>query len=112
MAEAVGITDAEYEAAIERGRHRGPRAISARYDRGRGRIVVRLDTGLELAFAPREAQGLEVAKVADLAGVEVVGAGTAIYFPTLDEGLSIEGLLAGRLGSDKWMAARRLAKTA
>jgi hypothetical protein len=108
MAEYRELTEGEYAAALERGRvARTPRALSARYDRGRGRIVVRLDTGLELGFAPRDAQGLEHANAPDLADIEIVGAGSGLHFPKLDADLSIAGLLEGRLGSDAWMAARR-----
>ena len=38
-----------------------PHAVSARYDRRNGRVVVVLSTGLEISFLPRDAQGLETA---------------------------------------------------
>ena len=34
-----------------------PHAVSARYHRRIGRVVVRLSTGLEISFSPRDAQG-------------------------------------------------------
>jgi len=36
-----------------------PRAVSARYDRKPGRIVVYLSSTLIVSFAPEDAQGLE-----------------------------------------------------
>ena len=43
------------------------RAIAARYDKRRSRIVVSLDNGLELTFPPRLAEGLDNASPDDLA---------------------------------------------
>ena len=113
MAEYRKLTESAYQAALHRGlADQTPRAVSVRYDRGRGRIVVRLETGLELGFAPRDAQGLDHATARDLARIEIVGAGAGLHFPALDADLSIAGLLEGRLGSDVWMAARRPARIA
>lgn len=39
-----------------------PRAISARYDRKTGRIVIHLSSKLIVSFAPEDAQGLENAR--------------------------------------------------
>lgn len=101
------MTPEAYAALMERSRQdRGPRAVAVRYDRGRGRVMVRLDTGLELAFAARDAQGLERATSSDLSQVRIDGAGSSLHFPTLDADFSIAGLLEGRLGSDAWMARR------
>ena len=41
-----------------------PRAVRARYDRRIGRVVITLSTNLEVAFAPRDAEGLEGASPA------------------------------------------------
>jgi hypothetical protein len=38
---------------------RGPRAVSAQYDAGRTRVIVRSTTGVEIGFAPRDAEGLQ-----------------------------------------------------
>ena len=85
---------------------RGPRAESVRYDAGRNRVTVRLTTGIEVSFAPRDAQGLEGAGRNDLEQVEVDALGLAIRFPTLDADLYVPALLDGRLGSAAWMEAR------
>src|SRR6266850_573005 len=60
----------EFTAATRRAVERKttePSAVAAHYDRRRGRIVVSLSNGLELAFPPDIAQGLEKAKAHDLA---------------------------------------------
>ncbi len=85
----------------------GPVAVEAHYDRGRGRVVVRLSTGLELAFAPRDAQGLERARAADLDSIEISASGLGLHFPKLDADLYLPALLEGRFGSEQWTTARR-----
>jgi hypothetical protein len=83
-----------------------PHAVSARYDRRIGRVVVRLSTGLEISFSPRDAQGLEAATWEQLQEIEITPTGFGIHFPALDADLYIPSLLEGYFGSKKWMAAR------
>jgi hypothetical protein len=83
-----------------------PAAIAARYDRRIGRVVVSLATGLDLSFAPHAAQGLEAAKAADLATIEISPSGFGLHFPKLDADIYLPTLLEGFLGSKSWMAAR------
>jgi hypothetical protein len=90
--------------AAER-RARGPIAVAARYDRRRDRVVVSLDTGVELAFPPRLAQGLGHASPADLASIELSPSGFGVHFPKLDAHLYLPALLQGVFGSKAWMAA-------
>jgi hypothetical protein len=82
------------------------RALSARYDRRSGRIVIRLSSNLEVSFSPRDAQGLEHATPAKLQDIEVTPSGFGIHFPKLDADLYLPAILEGFLGSKKWMAAR------
>lgn len=99
----------EFTAATRRGaelRIARPVAIAARYDRRRGRIVVSLNTGLELAFPPRIAQGLEKATVADLRVIDISPSGFGIHFPRLDAHLYLPAMLQGIFGSKSWMAAQ------
>ena len=103
------LTDAEIDAATERGkiaRSLEPRAAAARYDREAGRIVVELTNGCTFAFPPALAQGLEAATPAQLAQVEVLGAGYGLHWEALDADLSIPGLLAGIFGTKAYMARR------
>lgn len=100
--------EAQFEAARQHGdeRLRGPRAVAARYDAGRGRVVVTLSTGIELGMLPRDAEGLAGASTADLRVIEVDAMGLGIHFPQLDADLYVPALLEGVLGSQSWMAAR------
>jgi hypothetical protein len=63
------------------------RAVSARYDRRTGRIVLHLSSRLIISFAPRDAEGLK-------------------DFPALDADIYIPALLERFLGSKAWMASR------
>jgi len=83
-----------------------PRAVSARYDRKSGHIVIHLSSNLILSFSPREAQGLGDAKPSQLEEIEISPSGFGIHFPKLDADLYVPGLLEGFLGSKKWMASR------
>ena len=83
-----------------------PRAVSARYDRKSGRIVIHLSSRLIVSFSPRDTQGLEDAKPSQLDVIEISPSGFGIHFPKLDADLYVPGLLEGFLGSKKWMASR------
>ncbi len=83
-----------------------PKALAARYDRASGRIVIKLSSGLDVSFSPRDAQGLENAKPSQLEEIEISPSGFGIHFPKLDADLYVPGLLEGFLGSKQWMASR------
>jgi hypothetical protein len=82
-----------------------PRAISARYDRASGKIVIDLSSKVSVSFFPQDAQGLEHAKPSDFKNIEITPSGFGIHFPKLDADLYVPALLEGFLGT-KWMAAR------
>jgi hypothetical protein len=71
---------------------------------------VSLNTGIEFAFDPSAAHGLEEAADGDLAGVIVEGAGGTLHFPKLDADFSVSRLLEGFLGPMEW--TRREARAA
>ncbi len=99
----------EFSAATRRAAERRanePFAVAARYDRRRDRIVVSLNTGVELAFPPRIAQGLETAAPSDLTDIEISPSGFGVHFPRLDAHLYLPALMQGVFGSKKWMAAQ------
>lgn len=103
------LTDEMFAAANQRGAAQKadfPAVVSARYDRRVARIVIALASGLELAFSPKQAQGLEHASPAELATIEISPSGLGIHFPKLDADLYLPALLEGFLGSKRWMAAR------
>jgi hypothetical protein len=83
-----------------------PRAVEARYERRTRRVVIRLSNRIDLAFSPDDVEGLEGATSAQLSEVEISPSGFGIYFPKLDADIYIPGLLAGALGSQRWMASR------
>ena len=103
----VELTDAQIDAAMERGRTahlNEPRAIKARYNKKLGRMVVELTNGCTFTFPPHLAQGLETATDEQLAQVEILGAGYGLHWEALDADLSVPGLLMGLFGTQAYMA--------
>jgi hypothetical protein len=103
----AALTDAEIDAATERGRTarlNEPRATAVHYDGRRGQVIVELTNGCSFAFPPHLAQGLESATDAQLAAVEVLGTGYGLHWDALDVDLSVPGLLAGLFGTASHMA--------
>ena len=76
-----------------------------RYERKRNRVVLGLNTGIEVAFRPRDAQGLKRAKPDQLDAIEISPSGLGIHFPKLDADSYLPALLKGFLGSKRWIAA-------
>jgi len=110
----VDLTDAEFEAAEARGREMletEPRAVSARYDRKTGRVVIELVNGCTYAFPAQLVQDLQGASHDDLAKVEVEGLGFDLHWPTLDVDLYVPALVAGIFGTRDWMT-KELARRA
>ena len=83
-----------------------PCATTAQYNRKRGRVVIALRTGIEIAFRPRDAQGLERAKPEQLDTIEISPSGLGIHFPKLDADIYLPALLEGFLGAKRWIAAQ------
>jgi uncharacterized protein DUF2442 len=103
------VARSSIELANKRGeqlRRESPHAVSARYDRASGRVVVELSSKLTLSFSPQDAQGLEDAKPTQFEEIELSPSGFGVHFPKLDADLYIPGLLRGLMGSRKWIAAR------
>lgn len=78
--------------AIERGKKavaQEPQAISARLDAARHRLILELVGDVELSI-PINLLGFSLD--ADLAGVQVVGGGFDLYFPSIDEGTFVPDL--------------------
>jgi hypothetical protein len=105
----VELTDAQIEAALERGRiaqETEPRAVYARYDGKSGRIIVELASGATFAFPPALVQGLCDGTPAQLAEVQVQVVGFGLHWPSLDEDYTVPGLMNGIFGTSRWMAQR------
>ena len=102
------VSKDEFEAASARAAARlrkTPCATKAHYERKRGRVVVELSTGIEVAFRPSDAQGLERAKPDQLDPIKISPSGLGIHFPKLDADIYLPALLEGFLGSKRWIAA-------
>jgi hypothetical protein len=104
------FTDAEFEAALERGRtadRAEPRALSAHCDASSRRMVVELSNGCALAFPTDDVQGLRGAGTHNLADVAVVAGGRALRWEALDVDLGVAGLVHGIFGTAAWMRSLR-----
>lgn len=103
MANVVSFTLANLRGAKKRAAM--PQVVGVRYDRRIARLVISLASGLELSFSPKDAQGLENARAADLAKAEISPSGLGIHFPALDADLYLPAILEGFLGSKRWIAS-------
>lgn len=104
------LTTEEYEAARERGRilfETEPHARAVRHDSQSGMTVVELYNGCTFAFPPRRLQGLENASDEELAAVEIIGIGHGLHWESRDADFTVGGLMAGRFGSEAYMARER-----
>lgn len=81
-------------------------AVSARYDRRTARVIVNLNTGVQVAFPPRLAEGLAGASPSDLVEIEISPTGLGLHWPKLDADVYVPALLQGIFGSKGWMAAQ------
>jgi uncharacterized protein DUF2442 len=102
------VSNDEFEAANARAAARlrkTPCAMKARYERKRDRVVVEVNTGIEVAFRPGDAQGLERAKPDQFNEIEISPSGLGIHFSKLDADIYLPALLKGFLGSKRWVAA-------
>jgi hypothetical protein len=102
----MAITEQELQQAEQRmgALREAGHAVSARYDRRRSRVVVALNTRVELAFPTRLAEGLAGASPESLADIEISPAGLGLHWPRLDADLYVPALLQGVFGSKSWMA--------
>jgi hypothetical protein len=103
------ITDTILDAANRRAAAKiaaFPAVVAVRYDRRIARVVISLASGLQLAFAPRDVEGLENARPADLSDAEISPSGLGAHFPKIDADIDVPALLDGFLGSKRWLAAQ------
>lgn len=80
------------ESALEHGKvleSHEPKAIAARFDAERKRLIIELSTGAELSVTTSL---LNLPEDADLNGVEITGGGFDLYFPNIDEGVFVPDL--------------------
>jgi Protein of unknown function (DUF2442) len=94
---------------LERARAKGvdrikhsPVAVAARYRAGM--IHVNLNSGVEIRFPARLAQGLENGNAKELSEIRIEARGLGLHWPKLDVDVYVPSLLQGVLGTQKWMA--------
>ena len=82
-------------------------AVAARYDKLARRVVVELANGVSLLVPVRLIQGLQQATAKELAEIEILGAGSGLYWPQLAVDIGVAGLLAGKLEIDPVLVVER-----
>lgn len=80
-------------------------AIAARYNPATGMITVDLNRGFSISFHKSRSQALHRATDEQLSEIEVYNPGWSVFFPKLDDGFTVEGILAGRFGNRHWEEA-------
>jgi hypothetical protein len=65
-------------------------------------ITVDLSAGYSISFHKSRAQALHNATDEQLSEIDAEFPGWSVFFPKLDDGFTVEGLLAGRQGSPYW----------
>ncbi|MDQ3009237.1 MAG: DUF2442 domain-containing protein [Acidobacteriota bacterium] len=88
--------DRQFAEATERGKAEmasGVYAAAARYDKAKRRLVVDLANGMTLLIPTHLLEGLQLATAKELAEVEILGAGSGLYWPKLNLDIALAGLL-------------------
>lgn len=104
----MAVTDREFQQAEARAKalREAGHAVAARYDRRVSRVVVRLNTGVEVAFPVKLVEGLAAALPDALAEIEISPSGLGLHWPKLDADVYVPGLLQGVFGSEPRTAAQ------
>lgn len=102
------VTEREFAQAEARMRplREAGHAVAARYHKRSRRVVVSLDTGVQITFPARDVEGLADAAADDLAQIEISPAGLGLHWPRLDADVYLPALLQGVFGSRSWMATQ------
>jgi len=101
------LTDADFEAALERGRRETERdgARTVRYDIGTDAIAITVNNGVAVTIPRALMPGLERATPEQLKNVELSPSRTGIRFRELDEDYTISALLRRVLGLNEQQRA-------
>lgn len=102
----MAITAEDYDAATARMRQELEATSTIErvsYDEKDKLLSVFLRSGRRIRLQRDAIQILAGVSSTKIRSVVVTAAGTALYFPDLDEGLSLRGILSGKLGTDRWM---------
>ena len=85
-------------------------AVNAKFDSKKKVITIELANGLSFSFPPKLVEGLSRRSAESLSSIEISPMGTGLHWPKLDVDLTVEGLLSGMFGSEKWMLRQHLTK--
>lgn len=105
-------TAEEIRAARARGKEalkQEPHAASVVFDSRTRRFHVELTTGSTFSFAVEALREMEGASDEQLATVRVVGVGSTLEWPSLDQHISVAGLILDLFGGEEWKKALRTA---
>ena len=104
----MAITDETFAQAEKRAqaKRQAGYAVAACYDRRTSRVVVKLNTDVQISFPARVVDGLADASPDEPATIEITPSGLGLHWPKLNADLYVPGLLAGQFGSKQWMAAQ------
>ena len=86
------ISHKEFLAATRRAKRKQattPMAVAVYYNKKVNRVVISLNTKVEVMFNPSDVQGLDQATPAQLEEIEITPSGFGLYFPKLDEGINV-----------------------
>jgi len=78
-------------------------ALSVVYDPRTDLLIMQLKSGRRVAIPCEDLQGLSAASADELVEIEIVGPGTALHWPRLQEGFPVAALAQGTYGSERWM---------
>lgn len=104
------IDDDAFEAANRRGaemKAKYPAILAARYDKVSMRIVLALDSDMELSILPHHVAGFEQAHPDDLDVVEISPSGLSVHFPKIGADIYIPLLFEQFLGPKRSIAAAK-----
>ena len=87
----MAVPDEEWDEAAQRAEEERARgyAVSAVYDGAQQSVVVGLSTGAVIRIDPSRTRALNGAAAEDLAEIEIMGDGLSLYWPLLDDGVSL-----------------------
>lgn len=103
----VETTDEEIEAALARAmlEPEPPHILEATYQRDLELFLLKLSDGRRLALPREDLQPVADATPEQAADFNITAPGgppgTRLWWPQLDDGISLEGLLEGRTGNEK-----------
>ena len=110
MSFPLPMTEEEYQSQSAAAKRRGdhalktePLATAVKYDHRTRSVIVSLNKGHTLSVPVKLLEIVATAAREDLQQVEILGPGTAIEWPTLDQQFSVMGLLKGIFGFPPWM---------